>query len=57
MKNTSSALSFLETLPDGWNGCEACLRQAGPLDFLADQEHRLPKEKPKLLDSGNNENK
>jgi hypothetical protein len=37
-----------------------------PLDFLADQpagglagnyEHRLPKEKPRLLDSGKTENK
>jgi hypothetical protein len=37
MKDAACSLSYFETLADRWNGCEACLRQAGPLDFLADQ--------------------
>jgi hypothetical protein len=66
MKDSNSALSFFETLPNRLDEAGVCLRQAGPLDFLAEQpaaglagnyEHRLPKEKPKLLDSGKPQNK
>jgi hypothetical protein len=53
MKDPNHELSFFETLPDRLEESAACLRQAGPLDFPVEKhEHRLPKEKPKLLDSG-----